>query len=104
MLEILWTKHIKEKMRQYNISKKRILRIFENPERKEEGIVENTICAMQGAGRKRYFEIWIMYQKEKGKIKMISCWKYSGKSPEGKVIFPEKILKEMKNKNPQLAS
>ena len=73
------------------------MRILENPERKEKGVVENTICAMQSAGRKKPFEIWIMYQEEKEKLIMISCWKYPGKSPKGKVIFPKEILGEVKN-------
>lgn len=95
--EIHWTRHIKEKMRQYQLSERKILRVFRNPDRKELGIAENTIAVMQTAGTKKHpYEIWIMYQKEKNKIKMISAWKYPGKSPVGEPPpIPEDVLKNL---------
>lgn len=90
--EIFWTKHSKEKMGQYNLSEKRILKVLRKPERKEEGIVPGTIAAMQTVGTKKHpSEIWLMYQIKKLKIKnkkskiikIISAWRYPGISPKG---------------------
>jgi hypothetical protein len=93
--EIHWTKHIKEKMKEYQLSERRLLRIFKNPERKEEGIAPDTIAVMQTRGRKRPYEIWLMYQIRKSKIIMISAWKYPGKSPIRKPPIPEEVLENL---------
>jgi len=105
--EIHWTKHIKEKMREYQLSERKLLKIFRNPERKEEGIAPKTVAVMQTAGRKRPYEIWLMYQIKKSKIKnqnakrekiiMISAWKYPGKSPVRKPPIPEDILENFED-------
>ena len=58
--EIHWTRHIKEKMKEYQISERKLLKIFKNPERKEEGIAPRTVAVMQTGGRKRPYEIWLM--------------------------------------------
>lgn len=96
-----WTKHVKEKMRQYQLSESRIKRVLRNSDRIEEGIALNTIAVMQRAGTKKHpTEIWMMYQVEKIKkikIKIISAWRYPGKSPIGKPPpIPEDILAELK--------
>jgi hypothetical protein len=103
--EIHWTKHIKEKMREYQLSERRLLRIFRNPERKEEGIAPGTVAVMQTGGRKRPYEIWLMYQIKISKLKsqnskfkriiMISAWKYPGKSPVRKPPIPEEVLENL---------
>jgi hypothetical protein len=100
--EIHWTRHIKEKMREYQLSEKRLLKIFRNPERKEEGIVPGTVAVMQTAGRRHPYEIWLMYQIKISKVKsqnsklkriiMISTWKYPGKSKIRKPPIPEELL------------
>lgn len=94
--EIHWTKHIKEKMKQYQISERKILRIFRNPERKEVGVAPKTIAAMKTGGTKKHpYEIWIMYQKRK-KLIMISTWKYPGKSPiREPPPIPEDVLESL---------
>lgn len=85
--KILWTKHVKKKMRQYRFSEKRILRVLRRPDRKEAGIAPATVAAMQIVGSKKHpSEIWLMYQlistKQKSKeIKIISAWRYPGRSP-----------------------
>ena len=99
--EIHWTRHIKEKMREYQLSERRLLRILKNPERREEGIAPDTIAVMQTGGRKHPYEIWLMYQIKKQKLKgkkiiMISAWKYPGKSPIKKVPIPEGVLENFK--------
>ena len=100
--KIFWTKHSKEKMRYYNLSEKRVLRILRKPERKEEGLAPKTIAAMQITGTKKHpTEVWMMYQiaSEKLKrIKIISAWRYPGRTLEGeRPIIPEDTLEELKN-------
>jgi len=96
-----WTKHSIEKMRFYRLSKSRIKRLLRSPKRTEEGIAPGTIAIMQPAGsKKRPYEIWAMYQKtvrdRDFKIKIISCWRYPGKSPVGKEFFiPEELKPEI---------
>lgn len=62
---------------------------------------------MQIAGTKKHpSEIWLMYQKEKTggkkiknkKIKIISAWRYPGRSPLGQPPpIPEDVFWELKN-------
>jgi hypothetical protein len=103
--EIHWTKHIKEKMREYQLSERKLLKIFRNPERKEEGIAPGTVAVMQTGGKKRPYEIWLMYQIKTSKTKnqnakrekiiMISAWKYPGKSPVKNPPIPEEVLENL---------
>lgn len=94
MEKIIWTRHSKEKMRYYRLSENRLLRILRNPERKEIGIAPITVAVMQRAGTKKHpTEIWLLYQKEKKKIKIISAWRYPGISPVREPPpIPEDIL------------
>ena len=104
-----WTAHSFIKMRQYGISEGRIKRIIRFPKRTEEGIVEKTIAVMQPAGTKRYQEIWVMYKLAKRassksqfsiskqpQIKIITTWRYPGKSPERDPV-PLEIINEIRN-------
>jgi hypothetical protein len=100
------------KLRYYGLSQQRIKRVIRNPERIEEGIVEKTIASMQTAGSEKHpYEIWVMYQLPKlkvnsakskvdllknNKIKIISAWRYPGKSPKNNPI-PKEILDEIRN-------
>ncbi len=94
-----WTKHSQMKMRQYRLSEKRVLRILRKPDRKEEGIAPGTIAVMQITGTKRHpTEIWLMYQiiKKPKRIKIISAWRYPGRTPIGqRPIIPEDTLEEL---------
>ena len=106
-MEIVWTIHSKEKMRFYGLSENRIKRVINNPKRKELGIAEGTIAVMQPASASRLrrgkptYEIWAMYQiiklKVKSqKLKVITAWKYPGKSPiRGPIPIPLEILEEL---------
>lgn len=97
---IFWTKHSKEKMRQYGFSEKRVLRILRKPDRKEVGIAPRTIANMQITGTKKHpTEAWMMYQIKKLKvIKIISAWRYPGRTPAGeRPIIPEDTLEELEN-------
>lgn len=97
--KVFWTKHVKEKMRYYRFSEKMVLRILRKPDRKEEGIVPGTIAHMQIKGTKKHpKEIWMMYQilkRPKG-IKIISAWRYPGRTPNGqRPIVPDDILQDL---------
>jgi hypothetical protein len=110
------------KMKYYGLSQQRVKRVIKSPDRIEEGIVEKTIACMQSAGSSKYpYEIWTMYQisklkaisakfkvevknsklenilnKNSKKIKIISAWRYPGKSPKNNPI-PEEILSEIRS-------
>lgn len=80
-------------MRYYGISEGRLRRILRSPQRVEKGIAENTIAAMHKAQTTKPSEIWLMYQIDDQKKKMISCWRYPGVSPKGEPIaIPEDVL------------
>jgi len=108
--KVFWTKHVQRKMRQYQLSEKRVLRVLRKPDRKEEGIVEGTLANMQVTGTKKHpTEIWTMYQifkkplhqnkfgtgQAKG-IKIISAWRYPTISPKGKSLpIPDDVLQDL---------
>ncbi len=98
-----WTKHSLYKMRYYGLSGQRIKRIIRHPARIEEAIVPNLIAAMQPSGKKIYSEIWTIYALAKSnvkgqmsRVKVITAWRYPGKSPARNPI-PQEILNEIKN-------
>lgn len=102
--KVIWTKHSKMKLRQYRFSEKRVLRILRKPDRKEEGIAEGTIAAMQITGTKKHpTEAWMMcqiinskFKSQNPKIRIISSWRYPGRTPtEERPIIPEDTLKEL---------
>lgn len=69
------------KMMFYGLSESRIKRIFRSPKRIEDGVVENTLAIMQPAGTiKNPYEIWVMVQKAQETVKIISAWRYPGKT------------------------
>ncbi len=92
-----WTKHAAEKMRLYGLSEARVKRVMERPERREEGIAENTVACMQTTGsEKRPTEIWVMYTESPKSVKsirskvIVSVWRYPGKTkPRDPVPIPE---------------
>jgi hypothetical protein len=104
--KIVWTNHVKDKMRYYRLSEKRVLNILRRPRRKEEGIAEGTVAAMQPTGTKKNpTEVWMMYQAVlrtvKGqkfkKLKIISAWRYPGITPVGeRPILPDDTVSELK--------
>lgn len=97
-----WTKHSQYKMRYYGLSPQRIKRIVRHPARTEEAVIPKMIAAMQPAGGKNYSEIWTIYKLEKHKaksekyFKIITAWRYPGKSPIHNPI-PQEILEEVKS-------
>jgi len=97
--KIIWTKHSKGKMRQYQFSEKRVLRILRKPDRKEIGVAPKTLAAMQVAGTKKHpTEVWMMYQSINQKIRIISAWRYPGRTPIGKPpLIPQDTLRDLDN-------
>ena len=118
--KLFWTEHSKIKMRQYGLSKQKLLGILYKPERKEKGIAPGTSAVMKtnklffkekkvtvvGAWqkpRKAPGEIWLMYkdvkkQSEGDVRKIISAWRYPGVSKRGEAIpIPEDIRQELLN-------
>ena len=108
--KIHWTGHSKIKIRQYGLSKSKLLNIIYRPERKERGIAGGTIAVM--ATNKKYSfskikalaktpnrpagEIWLMYKDVKDLRKIISAWRYPGISKPGENIpIPDDIKREI---------
>jgi len=104
-----WTDHSKIKMKQYGLSKSKILGILRKPERKEKGIALGTTAVMKTnkvffkakqitvsdawkRPKKAPGEIWIMYKDTKDFRKIISAWRYPGVTKPGEAIpIPEDI-------------
>ena len=110
--KIYWTDHVKIKMRQYGLSKTKLLQLLYRPERKEEGIASGTTAVMQTKkvyvkpkpeligkkATKAPGEVWLMYQDTQGQRKIISAWRYPGISKPGESIpIPEDIRNELLN-------
>ena len=111
--KITWTQHSQIKMRQYGLSKQKLLGILYKPERKEQGIVPGTTAVMKTnkvffsskkitlddawkKPRKAPGEIWLMYKDTKDFRKIISAWRYPGISKPGEEIpIPDDIKKEL---------
>lgn len=111
-----WTEHSKIKMRQYGLSKQKLLGILHRPERKEQGIVPGTMAVMKtnkvffkekrvtlakawSRPKKAPGEIWLMFRDIKDQRKVISAWRYPGVSKPGEEIpIPEDIRQELLNK------
>lgn len=92
-----WTSHSRYKMRFYGLSENRLKRVISYPKRIEEGIAPDTIAMMQSAGSEKHpYEIWLMIQEEKTRRKVISAWRYPGKTKPGQPL-PEEIMKEIRN-------
>lgn len=99
----IWTQHAQRKMRHYRLTEARIKRVIRYPSRIEESIVSGAIACMQAAEGKQYSEIWAMYvllnarRKEKKikQMKIITAWRYPGKSPERDPV-PAEVLREIK--------
>ena len=120
--KLVWTEHSNIKMRQYGLSKQKLLGILSKPERKEWGIAPGTTAVMRTnkvffnakqitlktawqKPRKAPGEIWIMYKDIRKSSKygeqfrrIISAWRYPGISKPGEAIpIPEDIKRELLN-------
>ncbi|RJQ28455.1 hypothetical protein C4571_03730 [Candidatus Parcubacteria bacterium] len=110
---LYWTHHSRAKMRQYGLSEARVKRVIHSPKRTEEGIAPKTVGMMQPASTRTLVgrggpsfkngkreetwkqEIWVMIQEEKQRRKVISAWRYPGKTKPREPL-PEGILREIR--------
>jgi hypothetical protein len=85
---LYWTNHSRLKMRFYGLSEQRVARILHMPTRVEEGIAPKTVAYMQLAGSKKHpYELWTMIQDAKTRRKVISAWRYPGRTkPRSEVV------------------
>ncbi len=120
-LKTSWTQHSEAKMRQYGLSKTKLLNILHKPERKEIGIAPGTMAVMRtnptplklrgasqkvskwGNPKKAAGEVWLMYKENKTERKIISAWRYPGVSKPGEEIpippdIREELLESFKDK------
>jgi hypothetical protein len=74
-----WTWHSREKMNFYRLSEARVRRVLHSPFRTEEGVAPKTWASMQPAGNGKH-EIWVMYEDVGSKRKIISAWRYPGRT------------------------
>lgn len=117
--KIQWTQHSEIKMRQYGLSKSKLIKILSKPERKEIGIVPGTLAVMMT--NKKYGnktkpllkskwgfsnrkpspgETWLMYKDTKKERKIISAWRYPGVSKPGEQVpIPQEIVDAMDSDN-----
>lgn len=112
--KIFWTEHCKIKMRQYGLSKSKLLKLIYKPERIEQGIAPKTVAVMQSnnffqraiaskiiavpmkKAPKAPGEIWLMYQDVDYQRRIISAWRYPGISKPGDSIpIPAEIKQEL---------
>lgn len=109
----IWTNHVVGKMMHYGLSAQKVKSVLNDYKRKEEGIAPNTVAVMKSAGSaKRPAEVWVMYQRvnpvgsregarrKPARIRVISAWRYPGKSPIGRTIhIPDDTLELLQDLN-----
>lgn len=80
----------------YKLSEARVRRIIHSPGRIEEGIAPKTVAMMQSAGSAKHpYELWVMIEEEKRRRKVISAWRYPGRTKSGQPL-PERIMREIR--------
>ncbi len=96
MTRLLWTRHAHAKMRYWSLSEARVRRVLHSPLRIEGGIAPGTVAALQAAGTKKHpYEIWVMLNESGKERRVISAWRYPGKTKPGDPLPPE-IIKELR--------
>lgn len=96
MKKIQWTNHAKGKMRYYGLSEGRVLRVVRVPDRMEVGIAENTAAMMQAVTTTKHpYEIWVMIQDLPTTQRIISAWRYPGRTKPGEPL-PDEIVREIR--------
>ncbi len=94
--KLTWTQHVVRKMLYYGISEGLVRRVMRSPARTEEGVAPGTIAVMQPAGYGKKKEVWVMYQEAGKKRKVITAWRYPGRSPVRTAVpIPDDILAEL---------
>jgi hypothetical protein len=81
---LVFTRHALAKMRFYKLSESRVRHVLHSPKRIEEGVAPKTVAMMQEATS---HEIWLMFQDSVKERRIISAWRYPGKTkPRSAVI------------------
>ncbi|MBI2592589.1 MAG: hypothetical protein HYW37_00275 [Candidatus Colwellbacteria bacterium] len=94
--KLVWTRHAQFKMRFYGLSEARIKRVMNMPLRIESGIAPSTIAMLQRAGSVKHpYEIWVMIAEKKDARRVISAWRYPGRTKPGEAL-PEEIIREIR--------
>lgn len=88
----------------YKLSEQRVKRVLNSPRRVEEGVAPKTTALMQPGAIKTALgragstkqedwthEIWVMIQDEKSRRKVISAWRYPGKTKPRDEVLKDKI-------------
>lgn len=91
-------------MQYYRLSEGRIRRVLHSPRRIEEGIAEDTIALMQPVSMTKTIkgaedwnqELWVMIVETPSERRVISAWRYPGKTKPGEPL-PSEILQEMRS-------
>ena len=96
--QIIWTRHVISKMRQYGFSEAQLRRLLKNYDRRELGIAPETIAVSCRTGTKKHpTEAWLMYQNVGKQIKIITAWRYPAISPKrDRIPIPDEIIRELK--------
>ena len=96
------TSHAKMKMQYYRLSEGRVRRVLHSPRRVEEGIAEDTIALMQPVSMTKTVrgaedwnqEIWVMIVETPSERRVISAWRYPGKTKPGDPL-PQEVINEL---------
>lgn len=88
----------------YRLSEGRVRRVLHTPMRIEEGIADDTIAVMQPASLTKTIkgyedwnqEIWVMIVEAPSERRVISTWRYPGKTKPGDPL-PSEILQELEH-------
>ena len=99
-----WTSHAKMKLNYYRLSEGRVRRVLHSPMRIEEGIAEDTISLMQPVSLTKSIkgqedwnqEIWVMIVETPSERRVISAWRYPGKTKPGDPL-PQEVMNELTN-------
>ncbi len=89
--KLLWTEHSKIKMRQYGLSKQKLLGILRRPERKEKGIAPGTMAVMK---TNKVFKKTLPLFKEKAKPAFAKATAWRRKAP-GEIWLMYKNTKDL---------
>jgi hypothetical protein len=93
--QLHWTAHSRAKMNFYRLSLGKVKRVINSPERIERGVAPDTIALMQSVNAVKHpYEIWVMIQETATDRKVVSAWRYPGRTKAGEPL-PEKILEEL---------
>ena len=92
--DLVFTRHSEYKMKQYGLSLQKVRGVIRRPQRREVGIVLQTVAVMQPVNPKTENgkttwkqEVWVLYKEDAGKKKIKSVTeKIQGKEYDWKIV------------------